>query len=440
MSDLSIFKLDTQTINIKDTTAREAADSAKTLATTASGNATTALNKINELESEKADAIISSASGAIASFQDGAEAPVKSLTVGIEPVQEGTGDPSPDNVRPISGWTGAKVTRTGKNLLNLVESEMIEVGWNRAFPFSIKEGTYILSCQNQYGVGSALGSLVTLTDENNVTIKILANSFNFGNTIYSGNPTVVTKEEASRIKRIVFKLRAENTTYADIFRGNLQLELGSTATDYEPCQGSTYPITFPTEAGTVYGGTLDVTNGVLTVDRAMVDLSSYNIPWLTWGVNHSKSGVTGFYFYRADIPSILDFSNIREAVLTNLLAINDGAWGGSAVGYNTNARGELSDWYEIVSISNETANILSTDTNAEAIEKFKAFLESTPLNVLYELAEPIHYPLTAIDIKTLLGTNNIWADTGDMSVTYRADTKLYIDKKFTELQALILEN
>ena len=50
MADLSIFKLDNQTITIKDTTARETADSAKTLATTASGNATTALNKVNELE------------------------------------------------------------------------------------------------------------------------------------------------------------------------------------------------------------------------------------------------------------------------------------------------------------------------------------------------------------------------------------------------------
>ena len=50
MADLSIFKLDSQTINIKDATARETADSAKTLATTASGNATTALNKVSELE------------------------------------------------------------------------------------------------------------------------------------------------------------------------------------------------------------------------------------------------------------------------------------------------------------------------------------------------------------------------------------------------------
>lgn len=55
MADLSIFKLDSETITIKDTTARQAADSAKTLATTASGNAATALNKINELESEMAD-------------------------------------------------------------------------------------------------------------------------------------------------------------------------------------------------------------------------------------------------------------------------------------------------------------------------------------------------------------------------------------------------
>ena len=50
MADLSTFKLDSQTITIKDYTARQTADSAKTLATTASGNATTALNKINDLE------------------------------------------------------------------------------------------------------------------------------------------------------------------------------------------------------------------------------------------------------------------------------------------------------------------------------------------------------------------------------------------------------
>ena len=50
MADLSIFKLDNQTITIKDNIARQAAENAMTLSTTASGNATTALNKVTELE------------------------------------------------------------------------------------------------------------------------------------------------------------------------------------------------------------------------------------------------------------------------------------------------------------------------------------------------------------------------------------------------------
>ena len=50
MPDLSIFKLDNQTINVKDSTARSAASNAQSLATTANGNAATALNKVAELE------------------------------------------------------------------------------------------------------------------------------------------------------------------------------------------------------------------------------------------------------------------------------------------------------------------------------------------------------------------------------------------------------
>ena len=141
---------------------------------------------------------------------------------------------------------------------------------------------------------------------------------------------------------------------------NIQLELGSTATDYEPHAGQTYDIAFPTEAGTVYGGTLDVTTGVLTVDRAQI--ASY-------------AGET--------LPS---------------------TWISDRDVYSAGAT------------------------------------PTTGAQVVYELATPITYHLTPQEITTLLGQNNIWADTGDMSVTYRADTKLYIDKKFTKLQALILEN
>jgi hypothetical protein len=64
---------------------------------------------LTEALADKASAIVDTASGAIASFPDGAAVAAKDVTIGIEPVQSGSGDPSPTNVRPISGWTGAKV-------------------------------------------------------------------------------------------------------------------------------------------------------------------------------------------------------------------------------------------------------------------------------------------------------------------------------------------
>lgn len=47
--------------------------------------------------------------GEIATITDGTALLMTSLKVGIEPVQEGSGDPSPENIRPISGWTAANV-------------------------------------------------------------------------------------------------------------------------------------------------------------------------------------------------------------------------------------------------------------------------------------------------------------------------------------------
>lgn len=55
---------------------------------------------------------IATASGDIAMFSTDMAAPLKSCVVTINPVQEGSGDPSPDNVRPISGWTACNVYST----------------------------------------------------------------------------------------------------------------------------------------------------------------------------------------------------------------------------------------------------------------------------------------------------------------------------------------
>lgn len=81
---------------------------------------------LEELQEEMADyrqmyldsLIHTTASGSIASFSDGADGlPMDYCTAIIEPKQEGSGDPSPTNVRPISGSTGTNVVRDGQNNL-----------------------------------------------------------------------------------------------------------------------------------------------------------------------------------------------------------------------------------------------------------------------------------------------------------------------------------
>lgn len=55
------------------------------------------------------------ASGAIASFE-GVAAPLQSLKFNIEPSQSGSGDPSPSNIRPISGWSQVDGKQSGEDM------------------------------------------------------------------------------------------------------------------------------------------------------------------------------------------------------------------------------------------------------------------------------------------------------------------------------------
>lgn len=60
------------------------------------------------------------ASGSIASFSDGADdLPLKSLVVDINPIQDlSHGDPSPENICPISGWTQVDVNHSDADMTN----------------------------------------------------------------------------------------------------------------------------------------------------------------------------------------------------------------------------------------------------------------------------------------------------------------------------------
>ncbi len=163
-------------------------------------------------------------------------------------------------------------------------------------------------------------------------------------------------------------------------------------------------IEFPQEAGTVYGGTIDVVSGELVVDKASVDLGTLN-----WSY-HSNTA----HFYATISSSKTTGANF----MCSQYAYN-GVAETSAMSDKPTGLYRFSNIFRI------------KDTRFTDAATFKTAMDGVQL--VYELATPIIYHLTPTEVRTMLGQNNVWADTGDSTVEYYADTKRYIDKKIAEL-------
>ena len=172
------------------------------------------------------------------------------------------------------------------------------------------------------------------------------------------------------------------------FKPMLRLASVADAT-YEPYKGNTYSVSFGS-AGTVYGGTLDVVSGQLTVERAFITLDeTANWSWSTATLRPHVL-ISGMEIKGAVISNMYPYSSSNVAV--------DGT-------ITTNAGSGNDVWiYDTV--------------NAPDLNSWKTFVASNNLQVVYTLATPLTYQLTATQVAFLLGTNNIWSNTGDISIEY----------------------
>ena len=230
-----------------------AAQSAAAAAQSAAETAQQAAESIAPALDEKAAAIHTAAGPApIVSIPDAAAAPVDALTVGIEPVQEGTGDPSPENVRPITGWTGANVTRTGKNLLDVESFTLVKSSARtKAINFSfLPAGTYTFSVNVTANTATKNTQLAirNMQSSNYIAIKTL--------TIPAGGTGSFSTSFTANIpfSYIYAFMSSSDVETASVTIEDIQLEVGSTASTYEQYRGTTISISWQTEAGTVYGG------------------------------------------------------------------------------------------------------------------------------------------------------------------------------------------
>lgn len=348
--------------------------------------------EINQLKNAL---IEDSASGSIASFPDGGDGfAVRDLSVQMEPIQAGSGDPSPDNVRPISGRTAVTVTRTGVNI------------WDEELES---------------------GRINTSTGENTSAPGIRSKNFIPvvpSTTYYIKTPQilyVIAYDADKNYLRYSSYYKDENyTTQADVhyirfysvdistYSHDISINYPSTDHNYHAYQGQSIEIQL---GQTVYGGTLDVTTGVLTVDRAMVDLGT-----LAWAY-------TGAFFY-VNVGGMMKLPS-ASTELGNIIA--------DRYKTVTYAVGEQATEDKIVFLPVNTTTykyLYIRDTAFTDATTFKTAMDGVQL--VYELETPITVQLTAQQLTTLLGQNNVWSDADSVSVDYVADTKLYIAKVIAE--------
>lgn len=179
--------------------------------------------------------------------------PVAGYQLGVkakwEPMQEGTGTPSPENIRPIKGLGSVTVTRCGENLLNFPQITT----WTqitKTYEFKFKAGTYYLYCGNVVHGGSSAPAIAF----SNATSEVASISLEQG-----------MKKEIQLKKDCQFVILYTNgydyygsagvtATVEDL----MLVASNEIPSVYTPYIGQTNTLTLPE---TVYGGEVDAVTG-----------------------------------------------------------------------------------------------------------------------------------------------------------------------------------
>ena len=228
---------------------------------------------------------LKSASGGIVSFSDGADLPLKSLVVDIDPVQSGTGDPSPSNVRPISGWNGVKVARSGESALK-PSTAFAETKNGLTFT---SDGNGVYHIKGKSTSSSAVQSTIFQVPEFVIPLSQTHSLYLNNNQADSGiamrfmnGSTVIDSWTFGTVNRISTQYAAMGGKTCNGIQINVTTSAQPVDMTFIPmliakADIGTYNISF-SDADTVYGGTINPLTGVLTAYPYYV---SYNGETLT---------------------------------------------------------------------------------------------------------------------------------------------------------------
>ena len=325
--------------------------------------------------------------------------PLKSLLIPFTPVQSGTGDPSPQNIRSIIPWDGLSVVQNSENQLEIlniasntfkqgIQFDVMKDSSNKVRAFhiygkadnnnvfqnlnyvsletlSFEAGEYEVG---GFGIGDGIALRVYSKDANNADV-LLYNS-EIGNTAFT---------VPSDYKSCWMRIQITTQDDVDAILYPVVVKKGDRITETD--------ISFPSP---VYGGEHEAVSGklmsfyaLLTKNTAEMNNNEDYPGWKNSGVeNIVGTGVNAL------------ISN----VLTNVSPVS-----GLSVGANT-AYGS-----DVLYLNKSYFNKTQSEWKALAID----------IQILVPLATPQEIQLTPAQITALVGDNTIWSDAdGSMTAVY----------------------
>ncbi|MBP5668849.1 MAG: hypothetical protein J6X14_00890 [Lachnospiraceae bacterium] len=306
-----------------------------------------------------------------------------STKITMFPIQAGSGDPSPTNIRPISGRTSVSLDGCGKNIFN--ESTIFHGHYSSTDGSLIENEIYRTAIIDNLPAGTYTFSTTLL---NARLLRYWTNGENTFINLDAQNYTVTTTVKS---KFMICWRNASSTEITEEF--NTQIEVGSTATTYEPYTPNTaMPLTIQF-GETVYGGTLDVEKGELTVDKVLLQNASTN-----WGFSNNVF-VKELYDYDEDIIPLCNIYNPKSSAASVSQAYNKGD--------------------KTICLKSGTApRIYIRDDFYDNKEDFMRAISG--IQIVYALATPTTISLTPEQVQLLKGANTLWTDGDEIELTYKA--------------------
>ncbi len=275
------------------------------------------------------------------------------------------------------------MTRSGKNLLDnsAVTNGYYDIAdgsyhasnnWRASPKIVCKPSTNYSISGNNTTSGSYTGYMVYWDRYNN-----------YIPTYSNPSPNITTPSNA-----YAFAFYTAQSTYS----GAMQIEEGSLSTSYAPYQGQSITIQL---GQTVYGGTVDVTEGKVTITDVFADGGT-----LTWTKEPSVYNYGMFSFIPTGYPAKA-ISNVPTVISSQYKSESN---------YSASSTGDCYTWVRSrtqIKVKDEAKNNLTAS-------EFKTAM--TGVQFGWKLETPTEVTLTPAQIQTLVGENNVWSDDGNISV------------------------